>query len=412
VPNPAEEVVRNWRLFDVNTYRAHSPDLQAMSDAELFRHFVAYGMWEGRAFVTPAQVARTFASINANQSAPNATPSFAAVNLVVTVLASSKGNSFMRGIADELVQQLEAAKVLAKLCDETVAPLSLDGHLPVVVAPHEFFILGDGVKWQTPDFIRRAVMLSTEQPQTAWFRSSVPYLLHSKGVIELCYQTAETLRRAGKNAYFHIPAFRDLTLIPQIQDSEIPRTPIVQALPEAALQYDMNQDAFSSRPIDVAFFGTDSSLRDDFFAAATPHLARLRQVILYRRLQGSPKLYGTDREIEGINNFVLQRTRILINVHRDPLGYFEIHRMGVMGFMNKALVVSNHCFPHPIFKPGEHYLEETICRIPKLIDWLITTQEGQDLAEKVRMQAYETYRRHLSIEQQSIKLADFLASLR
>ena len=46
-----------------------------------------------------------------------------------------------------------------------------------------------------------------------------------------------------------------------------------------------------------------------------------------------------------------------------------------------ALVVTDPCLPHPVWKPGAHFVEENIRQIPNVIDWLFKTPDGRAKAE-------------------------------
>jgi hypothetical protein len=210
-------------------------------------------------------------------------------------------------------------------------------------------------------------------------------------------------------SHFYLPGFPTQTDCEKLP-TDIARMPLLNALPNEALNSRPTADVFWTRPLDVTFMGSESPIRDEFFGYAAETLSRLNSFILYRRLSGGmPSRYGTDQEIEFINRYICRRSKILLNVHRDEMGYFEIHRMGMQGIWNGALVVSNKCLAHPIFKPGEHYLEETLSRIPKLIQWLVQTSDGQREGERVRQQAYRTYVEHISARITSTKLTGFLA---
>jgi hypothetical protein len=46
--------------------------------------------------------------------------------------------------------------------------------------------------------------------------------------------------------------------------------------------------------------------------------------------------------------------------------------------------VSDPCLPHPSFIANEHYLQERTRSIPDLLEWLLTTQDGNREAERIR----------------------------
>jgi hypothetical protein len=105
----------------------------------------------------------------------------------------------MTEIADVIVCGLREAGVDARRLSEKDAPLPGTTH-HIVVAPHEFFVLGDGRKWATDEFVSRAVLFSTEQIQTQWFARSLVFLLRAKAVADMNQQTAAILRKGGVKA--------------------------------------------------------------------------------------------------------------------------------------------------------------------------------------------------------------------
>src|SRR5207237_9260124 len=52
-----------------------------------------------------------------------------------------------------------------------------------------------------------------------------------------------------------------------------------------------------------------------------------------------------------------QRAKIVLNVHRDWIGYFESPRIVMHGFWQGACVVSDRGRPSPISAAGVHYRE-------------------------------------------------------
>jgi hypothetical protein len=84
-----------------------------------------------------------------------------------------------------------------------------------------------------------------------------------------------------------------------------------------------------------------------------------------------------------------QRSKLLLNIHRDEFPYFEWHRMVCQGIWHRTLVVSEPCFRVPWLIPGQHYLECDAANMPELIDWLLNTDEGMAKAESVRAAALE-----------------------
>ena len=84
---------------------------------------------------------------------------------------------------------------------------------------------------------------------------------------------------------------------------------------------------------------------------------------------------------------LLQRSKVLLNIHRDDNSYFEWWRL-MQAFWQKTLVVTEPCVPHAIYRPGVHYLEEAPRHIPHLVDWVVRSPEGQAKADEVRNAAW------------------------
>jgi len=103
-----------------------------------------------------------------------------------------------------------------------------------------------------------------------------------------------------------------------------------------------------------------------------------------------------------------QRAKIVLNVHRDWIGYFEWPRMVLQGFWQGACVVSDPGLSAPIFTSGVHYLEENLRHIGELVRWLLETEDGRDKLDRTRMAAYE---RASSVGSMHVSLGPVLEAL-
>src|SRR5207237_59191 len=122
----------------------------------------------------------------------------------IGVFCSSLGNFFMREIADLLAWGLEAEGITAIQRDET-GSLEEPFDLRIFVAPHEFFWLGAGREWTSLASAANSVLYNVEQAQTSWFCRAIALLLQAPLVLDINFQTAEILRRAGCNAVHFMP---------------------------------------------------------------------------------------------------------------------------------------------------------------------------------------------------------------
>ena len=73
-----------------------------------------------------------------------------------------------------------------------------------------------------------------------------------------------------------------------------------------------------------------------------------------------------------------------LNIHRDDYGFFEWHRIVQQGMVGGSVVVTEPTLPHPLYKAGVHFFEETGRHIPNLLEWLFKSNDGQDAAGKVQ----------------------------
>ena len=62
------------------------------------------------------------------------------------------------------------------------------------VAPHEFFTLGRGTDWVRDDVLSEGFMFGTEQVQTTWFNLSLPFILMSRGMLDICTSERQPVR--------------------------------------------------------------------------------------------------------------------------------------------------------------------------------------------------------------------------
>ena len=93
-----------------------------------------------------------------------------------------------------------------------------------------------------------------------------------------------------------------------------------------------------------------------------------------------------------INCALGQRAKIVLNIHRDWLGYFEWSRMVLQGFWQGACVVSDPGLLNPLFEPDVHYFEENLRRMGELVRWLLESEEGRDKLDRTRRAGYERAR--------------------
>ncbi len=379
-------------LFDREAYSRAYPDI-AKSGLDPLHHYVRFGIHAGRNFTSQQTIARLWREVLRGEDYKQAIaeihrpPSVAnPERFRVGVYVSSKGNFFMAEIAALIAAGLEEAGAVSRVLDETASP-SADFTHNVVVAPHEFFVLGDGRRWANEQFVSRATLFSTEQLQTQWFARSLPFLLRARLVADLNHQSVAILRRAGVNAACvqpgHSQRFTAFTA-----PKDLSAHSVFAGCSSAVRNHDPSSPRFADRPLDVAFMGQSSPRRDEWLGAYASTFAKLQAFIYCARTTAPLSVETSPMASSDVSAAILGRTKVLLNLHRDEYAYFEWWRV-MQAFWMKAVVVSEPCFPHPLFKPGVHFFEEAPRHIPDLVNWLATTPEGQAKAEEVRARAFD-----------------------
>lgn len=380
-------------LFDREAYAHAYPDT-AKSGLDPLHHYVRFGIHAGRTFTSQETIARLWREVlrgdDYKQALAGAHIPAPTVDdperFRIGVYVSSKGNFFMTEIAALLAAGMKEVGAAASVLNETAEPDPGLTH-SVVVAPHEFFVLGEGRRFASENFVSRATMFSTEQLQTQWFARSLPFLLRARVVADLNLQSTAILRRAGLNATFVQPGFSP-EFAPFSKPKDLCRHAILAGCPSSVRDFDGAAVRFVDRPLDVAFMGQSSPRREQLLAACAPTFAKLQSFIYATRTTAPLTGETNPMASSDVTAAVLARSKILLNLHRDEYAYFEWWRM-MQAFWMKTVVVSEPCFPHPLFKPGAHFFEEAPRHIADLVHWLATTPEGHAAAEEVRTRAYD-----------------------
>jgi hypothetical protein len=364
-------------FFDAADYLALNRDVAGSRVAADF-HALFLGGAECRVLFRPDAVARSLgACLPATSAAPAAAARPAAERgrcPRLGLFVSSLGNVFMREIADDLAASLRTAGIAVEVLDET-ADIAARPAMCVFVAPHEFFLLGRGPQWVRDEVVSRAFMLNTEQVQTPWFVRALPFLLASRGVIDLCAQTTAIFAQTG------LPSLH-VGLTPPDGAGRLSAGdrchPLFRVLPAAA-RVDPRADCpFEARPIEIAFFGAETPQRSAWLARNAGFLADYETFIHCRRIDRGPLRTGTsDGALTRLARHVCGHARISLNLHRDAFGYLEWHRVVRLGLASGSVVVSEPCLPHPLLHPGVHYFEEQSRQIPDLLEWLLRSADGR-----------------------------------
>ncbi|MGI4800743.1 MAG: hypothetical protein ACRYG8_43325, partial [Janthinobacterium lividum] len=379
------ERLKQFPIFCEKSYLELNQDI-AGGALSAVHHAMVYGFAEGRSIMNKRKVSLELGRVSAEVPQGPIKPMALHVPPArIGVYYNSSGNGFIREIAEDMVTWLHSAGLPGELLDETS---SIENRPPcaIFVAPHEFFHLGEGRNWIHDEVVSQSFMLNTEQPQTLWFDRGMPFMLMSRGVIDICVQNGVLLSEAG------IPTLHMNCEVQPVTTHLLPQDllhPLVRVLPEPLRKAPLVETPFSERPLDLTFFGGSSGKRDAFFARSAAFLSDYKSFLYYRRFEGPHTNSQRDGILGRLASHVTGHAKISLNIHRDEYGFFEWHRIVKIAMVGGSVVVSEPCLPHPLFKPGEHFFEEAGRHMPDLIEWLIHSPDGQAKAEEVRRAAFD-----------------------
>ncbi len=386
-------------LFDPKKYLSLHTDIRD-AGVEPLSHFIEYGALEGRIGWTQDDVLRVQSPYIEQPEEAARIASLRALDHLdlrlepgarVGVFTSSEGNYFFDEIRDIILQALCEAGLQALPLRES-APLdgSLDAR--IVIAPHEFFVLGKGPELLTTDLPERSVILNTEQWGTQWFVRSLPALVRAKAVLDMNLQSAASLTLQGIPAAFLPIGYveSDTTLGPQ---SELPDLQALQSLPEHLRRYQPTDEGrIEDRPIDVFFVGSLGPRRDRILAQLSPTLAPFH-CFLFLPSPHRPFVQGKNAKLNTAAVCGLsQRSKVLLNLHQSEASYFEWQRIVMHGFWQQTLVLSEPCYRIPGIEPGEHYIEAEAEQMPAVLDQLLNNAEGRERADSIRRKGHAVLR--------------------
>lgn len=419
----AEGRLKKFAPYDEKLYVSRHPDVAANA-LKPTEHLIRYGCFEGRKETfSRARVADFLSKIQSPADdfslvAPKVLSADSASTSIrrlaqelpaVGIFAHSQGSRLLKEFAHELYAAFENTGVKCSLLTEE-SPISECPAIPIFVAPHEFFIIGKGPDWIRDDVLRRSIIFNVEQIQTEWFLRGMPFILMAKGVIDLSFQSAFLLKQCG------IPSMH-LTLASQPGEScllpEDARHPFLLPLPPAAREPGDIFAPLSERCIDVSFFSTSSPRRESFLAENAQLFSQYQTFLYYRRdeLRGAVQDTRAEQSLNRLSRHISRHSKIALNVHRDDNKYFEWHRIVRLAMDSNALVISEPCLPHPLFRAGTHYIEETSEGMGDRIRWVLETSEGMQEAERIRSNAFTLLQTQFEMRNSSLQLVQFLAQL-
>jgi len=305
------------------------------------------------------------------------------------VYFNTSGNYFFQEIALLLHAALAEAGFRSTLrTDEHGGPADSDFHL--IVAPHEFFPLGKGATCFHESLRDRMFFLNTEQPQTQWYDLAKGMFPHARHIFDMDCQTAASIRASGFSAS-HLPLGFVEHFAPYTADADLLIGPETESLGSEVRRWRDTGRPLAERPVDLSFVGEATPRRSAFFAGAAASLEkyechlRLMPRGSVPRTSGGTQIHRRTLTSAGLS----QRSKIVINIHRDREHYFEWHRIVQMGIWQRALVLTETVTETAPFVAGRDYVQAALDEMPGLIDYYLRDPRGIGEAERIRNSGYE-----------------------
>ena len=291
--------------------------------------------------------------------------------LRVLVHVSPYGNLYMREVADLLCRGFDDLGVANAIVQHEL-PRDQPGVCNLVVAPHEFFTLHPNVsEVQTLEAAACSVLLNTEQPETLWFGIVLRYLRVARAVFDMNSFAVHQLVERDVQAHLLLLGYHP--------------------------SWDRwGGDESMQRPLDAVYMGSLTERRSEALARVAPVLAgrRTRFLIHDGRV---PVTHDGDGYVTGDEKHdLLAHTRLLLNVHRSKVPYFEWHR-NMPAISNGCLVVTEPGESHDPLMPWEHFAVAPSDSFSEFVEMLLASP---DVVHRLVHQGYDFVRHGLRLTDQ------------
>jgi GT2 family glycosyltransferase len=269
------------------------------------------------------------------------------------LFVTSKSNLFIREIADLLCAGFRAAGCEAQLLiDQIPAEKTVEDKIQIVVTPHEFYnlFLRNKLPWEKIQRITNHLfLLGTEQPESEWFESNLLVAPHARSMLDIHLAGVAAYRARGLPC-FHLP----LGYHPLLEQTDAPAKP--------------------ERDLDICVLAAMTDRREEFIAANADFFAARNCHVRFVPI-GFAKTEETRSYLSvPQRNALLQRAKILLNVHYSQLQYFEWHR-ALVALANRCCLITETCQGFGPLVPGKHFVMSQAENLTTFCEYYLNHQE-------------------------------------
>jgi len=279
----------------------------------------------------------------------------------VCFVSASQQNVFFAELLDALADALTGRGIAVEQAVDHFPELR--DELVYVFVPHELLPLVMPDVHPSEPQLQRSVTICTEQPGTQWFDECARISKRAGATVDINRLGVSALKKLGVDARF-------------LQLGYTPRWD----------HWHGKQD--TERPVDLAFLAGVTPRRLTAVAHCARHLAG-RRTELHMPEALVPHRADSDYFLSGTRKWeMLRRSKLLLNVHRNELGYFEWQR-AIEAMVNGCVLLSEHSLGFEPLIPGEHFVSVSFDSLEVALQALL---DDNDRLGQMRMSAYEFLR--------------------
>jgi len=395
-----EASLRNSPIFSAKDYFSHNKDLD-VKKVDPFFHASKYGINENRLRFSENLINKFIKKNKNNQSffIQNCKKNLKGSNFIIFV--SLKYNFYMVELANALKNDLLSFGANVVIENSFNSNITLINKKIIIVAPHEFFLDIQEVKYFNSKKIKIYYVLNTEQPQTTWYGLAYKFMIGSSGVLDLFYENVLINKKIGLNTTLYIPSGKK-NWDYNYQQFKFFKHPLIASYSDLVNLKKHHNPISSKRPLDIVFFGKKSDKRDIFFSKNAKFLSKYRCLINYLEPSNSLNYSNYENE-EFLTAFLCRHSKIYLNISRDELGFFISQRFLMQAMANGITVVSDKLFDHFLFKNNEHFLSYKSNEISEALKWLLTSKDGILKRKEVGVTGFKYYSNFSMIKNNFLK---------